>query len=125
MTTRNEKLETLFRQHYRQMYRLAMVLLHDDAESKDIVHDVFAQLLASPTTELHEETAAALLVYLGRNTMPLFLYSPIFTFLCKPMVPILQFDPTGFLFLSVSLLICITGSLSIEWSMNRIGLSYL
>jgi fucose 4-O-acetylase-like acetyltransferase len=67
----------------------------------------------------------ALLVYLGRNTMPLFLYSPIFTFLCKPMIPILQFDPTGFLFLSVSLLICITGSLSIEWSMNRIGLSYL
>jgi hypothetical protein len=41
------------------------------------------------------------------------------------LVPILQFDPTGFLFLSVSLLICITGSLSIEWSMNRIGLSYL
>ena len=67
----------------------------------------------------------ALLVYLGRNTLPLFLYSPIFTFLCKPLVPILQFDPTGFLFLSVSLLICITGSLSIEWSMNRIGLSYL
>ena len=66
MTTRNEKLETLFRQHYRQMYRLAMVLLHDDAESKDIVHDVFAQLIAS-SAELHEETAAAFLLTSVRN----------------------------------------------------------
>ena len=66
MTTRNKKLETLFRQHYRQMYRLAMVLLHDDAESKDIVHDVFAQLIAS-SAELHEETAAAFLLTSVRN----------------------------------------------------------
>jgi RNA polymerase sigma-70 factor (ECF subfamily) len=44
MTDRN-KLETLFRQHYRQMYRLATILLHDDAESKDVVHDIFAQFL--------------------------------------------------------------------------------
>jgi RNA polymerase sigma-70 factor (ECF subfamily) len=67
MPTRKQKLETLFRQHYRQMHQLATMLLHDDAESKDIVHDVFAQLLASPTTELHEETAAAFLLTCVRN----------------------------------------------------------
>ena len=66
MTTRKQKLEKLFRLHYRQMYRLATMLLHDDAESKDIVHDVFAQLLAS-STELHEDTAAALLRTCVRN----------------------------------------------------------
>ncbi len=66
MTTRKQKLETLFRQHYRQMYRLASILLHDDAESKDIVHDVFAQLLAS-SAELHEDTAAAFLLTCVRN----------------------------------------------------------
>ena len=66
MTTRKQKLETLFRQHYRQMYRLATMLLHDDAESKDIVHDVFAQLLAS-SVELHEDTAAAFLLTTVRN----------------------------------------------------------
>ena len=65
----------------------------------------------------------SLLTFLGKNTMPLFLFSPIFTFLCKPLVPILQFEPTGLLFLSVSLLICITGSLFVEWTMIRIGLS--
>jgi len=66
MTNRKEILETLFRQHYRQMYRLATMLLHDDAESKDVVHDVFAQLLAS-STELHEDTAAAFLLTSVRN----------------------------------------------------------
>ena len=67
--------------------------------------------------------ANSLLTFLGRNTMPLFLFSPIFTFLCKPLVSVLQFEPTGLLFLSVSLLICITGSLFVEWTMIRIGLS--
>ena len=69
------------------------------------------------------EKANSLLTFLGKNTMPLFLFSPIFTFLCKPLVPVLQFEPTGLLFLSVSLLICITGSLFVEWTMIRIGLS--
>ena len=66
MTKRKQTLETLFRQYYRQMYRLATMLLHDDAESKDIVHDVFAQLLAS-SAELHENTAAAFLLTSVRN----------------------------------------------------------
>ena len=69
------------------------------------------------------KSANSILTFLGRNTMPLFLFSPIFTFLCKPLVPVLQFEPTGFLFLSVSLLLCITGSLFVEWTMIRIGLS--
>ncbi len=54
--TDQKKLEKLFRQHYRQMYRLATMLLHDDAESKDVVHDIFARLL-DDLKELNEETA--------------------------------------------------------------------
>ena len=69
------------------------------------------------------QKANSILTFLGKNTMPLFLFSPIFTFLCKPLVPVLLFDPTGLLFLSVSLLVCITGSLFVEWTMIRIGLS--
>ncbi len=44
MTNRND-IEQLFREHYEQMHRLAMVLLHDDDLACDIVHDVFASLL--------------------------------------------------------------------------------
>ena len=51
------------------MYRLATILLHDDAESKDVVHDVFAQLLGDTrdTRSLREETAEAFLLTCVRN----------------------------------------------------------
>ena len=65
MTDRKD-IERLFRQHYRQMYRLAKILLHDDAESKDVVHDVFAQLLSDPHS-LQEDTAKAFLLTCVRN----------------------------------------------------------
>jgi fucose 4-O-acetylase-like acetyltransferase len=63
------------------------------------------------------------ILYLGKHTMPLFLFSPIFTFLCKPLVPLLQFEPTGIVFLCVSLLICTAGSLGIEWTLKQLGLT--
>ena len=64
--TDQKKLEKLFLQHYRQMYRLATVLLHDDAESKDVVHDIFAHLLRS-SQDLREETAEHYLLTSVRN----------------------------------------------------------
>ena len=39
--------ETVFRRHYDGMFRLAMKMLGNDAESKDVVSDVFAHLLHS------------------------------------------------------------------------------
>ena len=47
MTNRND-IEQLFKAHYAQMRRLAVVLLHDDDLARDIVHDVFASLLDVP-----------------------------------------------------------------------------
>ena len=64
--TDQSKLEKLFKQHYRQMYRMATILLHDDAESKDVVHDVFARLLDDPK-DLKEETAEHYLLTSVRN----------------------------------------------------------
>jgi RNA polymerase sigma-70 factor (ECF subfamily) len=64
--TDQRKLEKLFKQHYRQMYRLATILLHDDAESKDVVHDIFAHLL-DDHINLQEETAESYLLTSVRN----------------------------------------------------------
>ena len=64
--TDQRKLEKLFKQHYRQMYRLATILLHDDAESKDVVHDIFARLLDGHS-DLKEETAESYLLTSVRN----------------------------------------------------------
>ena len=66
-----------------------------------------------------------LVLYLGKRTMPLFLFSPLFTILCKPLVPYLDFDPTCLLFLAVSLLICVSGSLAVDWVLRKTGLSSL
>ena len=39
-------IEQLFRRHYEKMYNLARCILSDDNESKDVVSDVFAKILA-------------------------------------------------------------------------------
>ena len=64
-----------------------------------------------------------LLLFLGRNSLPLYVFSPIFTVLCKRLVPYLQFDPTGLLFLVVSLTFCVAGSLLIAWLTDHVGIS--
>ena len=64
--TDQKKLEKLFKQHYRQMYRLATTLLHDDTESKDVVHDIFAHLLRN-SQDLREDTAESYLLTSVRN----------------------------------------------------------
>ena len=40
-----KEIETLFRQHYAAMYRLARTILYDADGSKDVVSDVFVRLL--------------------------------------------------------------------------------
>ena len=43
------QIESLFKTHYTQMYHLALTLLFDEAESKDVVSEVFASLLSGST----------------------------------------------------------------------------
>jgi fucose 4-O-acetylase-like acetyltransferase len=62
---------------------------------------------------------AALLCFLGRRTLPLFLYSPIFTLLCKPLARWLQAEPTGLLFLLIALAVCVGGSLAVSFVVRR------
>ena len=58
MQINKETIEQLFRQHYLRMYQLARVLLKDDAASKDVVSEVFADVLDGKTQlELDNETA--------------------------------------------------------------------
>ena len=67
----------------------------------------------------------SVLQFLGRNTMPFYLFSPIFTILCKPVAPLLAFDSTGILFLLLALTICTTGSLLIAIIIDKTGMSRL
>ena len=58
--------ETVFRRHYDGMFRLTLRMLGDEAESKDVVSDVFAQLLHSGT-DLRSDTLQAYLLTSVRN----------------------------------------------------------
>lgn len=62
--------------------------------------------------------------FLGRNSLMLYVFSPVFTILCKQFVPYLQFDPTGLIFLMFSLVFCVVGSLGIAWMMDQTGISH-
>ena len=65
MTDKRE-FEQVFRHHYDGMFRLARKMLNDDAESKDVVSDVFANLLKS-NTDLKSDTLQAFLLTSVRN----------------------------------------------------------
>ena len=58
--TRKE-VESLFKTHYAQMYHLALTLLFDEAESKDVVSEVFASLLNDSAIVRTDDARAFLL----------------------------------------------------------------
>ncbi|MFB9898194.1 hypothetical protein [Hallella seregens] len=73
-------------------------------------------LVFSASLSVYSHVPAALrrpLLFLGRNSLALYLFSPIFTICCKALVPYLAFDPTRLLFLCTSLSVCIVGSLGL------------
>jgi RNA polymerase sigma-70 factor (ECF subfamily) len=59
--------EQIFRHHYDGMFRLARRMLGDDAESKDVVSDVFASLLGKDETGLKTDTLQGFLLTSVRN----------------------------------------------------------
>ena len=63
--------------------------------------------------------------FFGRNSLLLYVFSPIFTILCKQMVPYLAFDKSGMLFLIASLIVCVSGSLAIGYLMDLLRISPL
>lgn len=67
-----------------------------------------------------------LMLFIGRNTFPLLLFSPVFTILAKYYQPLLlRAEPTGMLFLAVSVGFAMAGSFGITWMMDATGVSRL
>ena len=66
MEDKTRHIESLFNQHYQAMYRLAFMMLHDDEEGRDIVHDVFARLLDGDI-RFDSDKAGAFLLSCVRN----------------------------------------------------------
>lgn len=60
---------------------------------------------------------------IGRNTMVLLLFSPLFTMLSRMYQPIFMFDPSGCCFAFFTIAITISGCLAITWCMDKCRLS--
>lgn len=61
--------------------------------------------------------------FIGRNTLVIFLFSPLFTILCKMFLSFLFFEPTGILFMIISVAITVSGCIVIAWSMDKLHFS--
>lgn len=62
--------------------------------------------------------------YLGRNTMAIVVFSPIFTIVTKTWARIFVFDPTAVSFLVVSLPFVLAGCLGCIWLSDKLHLSH-
>lgn len=117
----------VFKSSWLAVVGLALLILHPENLHTDVVGGVLiVYLVISFCLSMYSIIRGRLrrfMLFLGRNTMPIFVFSPIFTILCKYLVPYLAFDKTGMLFLIISLIICISGSLLIGWMMDKLHVS--
>lgn len=61
--------------------------------------------------------------YIGRNTLPILVFSPVFTMGVKVLLPVFAFDPSGLLFLITATSVTLFGCLGITWMMDRMRIS--
>lgn len=64
-----------------------------------------------------------LVSYLGRKSLLLYVFSPVFTLASKVMVSWLSFDPTGMLFLVLALVLSVLGSLAVGYILDVLRIS--
>lgn len=67
----------------------------------------------------------ATLLYIGRNTLPIYLFHPIFTMVAKFYHPLFSWDRSEIIFALVTIFIAIAGSIGIAKMMEKTRLAYL
>lgn len=65
------------------------------------------------------------LSFIGRNTLPIYLFHPIFTMAAKYYHPFFAFDKSEILFAVFTILIAIVGSLAIALLMEKTKVAYI
>ena len=65
------------------------------------------------------------ILYIGRNTLPIYMFHPIFTMAGKFLLPIFRFDGSGIVHAIVVVIIGLAGSLLLAKIMDRLRLSWM
>lgn len=79
-------------------------------------------------TRLHDVSGNAVrrtAEYIGRNTLPIYIFHPIFTMAAKIMLPFFAFDPTGIAHAVAAVVLGIGGSLAIALFLDKTRLAIL
>ena len=61
--------------------------------------------------------------FVGSNTLPILLFSPIFTIVSKGMIPLFSFDDSGLCFMCVATAFVIFSCVTVAWCMDKMNLS--
>lgn len=85
------------------------------------IHSLIKRLQDNASVRKTEDT----LLYIGRNTLPIYLFHPIFTMVAKFYHPLFSWDRSEIIFALVTIFIAIAGSIGIAKMMEKTRLAYL
>ena len=85
------------------------------------IHSPIKRLQDNASVRKTEDT----LLYIGRNTLPIYLFHPIFTMAAKFYHPLFSWDRSEICFALVTIFIAIAGSIGIAKIMEKTHLAYL
>ena len=85
------------------------------------IHSLIKRLQDNVCVRKTEDT----LLYIGRNTLPIYLFHPIFTMAAKFYHPLFSWDRSEICFALVTIFIAIVGSIGIAKMMEKTHLAYL
>ena len=85
------------------------------------IHSLIKRLQDNVSVRKTEDT----LLYIGRNTLPIYLFHPIFTMAAKFYHPLFSWDRSEICFALVTIFIAIAGSIGIAKMMEKTHLAYL
>lgn len=85
------------------------------------IHSLIKRLQDHASVRKTEDT----LLYMGRNTLPIYLFHPIFTMAAKFYHPLFSWDRSEIIFALVTIFIAIAGSIGIAKMMEKTRLAYL
>ncbi|MCD7850884.1 MAG: acyltransferase [Parabacteroides sp.] len=69
------------------------------------------------------EKVKSISYFIGRNTLIILIFSPIFTILAKLFIPFFSFDPSGLCFMCTAVIFTVTGCFAIGWFTDKTDLS--
>ena len=85
------------------------------------IHSLIKRLQDNTCIRKTEDT----LLYIGRNTLPIYLFHPIFTMAAKFYHPLFGWDRSEIIFALVTIFIAIAGSIGIAKMMEKTHLAYI